>query len=289
MQWKSCVPDILVVHLTSSYFKSPLIKGISFSQGFLHSDNLVEDIKLNNSLDRSAFQEGCGAWLDLMRRHPKSKVKACVAPWNTLLKEHLYSPVPGLEGWEVERAYLNLLRSAAKPVGDALPSWDYEELWTRARQMAMEARHMASELKMKAMLESLPYQIFPAQPSFSKSSSSTQPFRGRADPQRNVNSKPDFSSRDRAHDPESPKFCFACGSRTHISKVCNEDKQENGRPINIIRNTRGTWTLQSGASICYHFNGTVLGGCSNKDCPRGKHVCTRCLASTHGARQCPEA
>jgi hypothetical protein len=281
MRWKSTVPDILVIHLTSSYIKSPLFKGISFSQGFLHSDNSEEDTKLNDELDRSSFQEGCGAWLDLMRHHPSQKVKRHVDPWSTILSDHLFTPKAGLEGWEVERAYFNLLRSVAKPVGNVSPSWNYEELWARARTTA-------SEVKMKTMFTKLSSSSFPAQPSSSKHSTSGQSFRGKGDSHRNDNTKSDNPS----HDPPQPptsKFCFACGSRKHFSKDCHESKQENGKAICIVRNTRGAWALQNGSSFCYRFNGIVSGGCSDKDCTKGKHICSRCLASTHGARECPEA
>jgi hypothetical protein len=40
MSWKSTIPEIPVVYFTSNYINSGLVKGLSFSNGFVHSDNL---------------------------------------------------------------------------------------------------------------------------------------------------------------------------------------------------------------------------------------------------------
>lgn len=280
MSWKSTIPEIPVVYFTSNYINSGLVKGLSFSNGFVHSDNLELDLDLDTNLDRGSYQEGCGHWLDLMRLHPSPKINSYAVDWAHVLDKHLFCQKPSLEGWDAERAYLNFLRSVAYPVGNVKPSWEHESLWARARKAA-------NNLNMRAFLAN---RISPAPlHASSKTSSSAQSFRARIDSYRPDNSKPDKPFRGPNTTTLLNSPCFACGRRSHLSKDCHESRQENGRDIVIIRNERNNWVLPSGSPFCYPWNVANRGGCSGKECSKGKHVCSRCLSATHGARECPNA
>ena len=138
MKWKRAVPEIMIIYFTPKYANLGYLKGLTFANGLLHSNYLEFDRVLDEELDRGSYQTGCAYWLDLMRAHPNSKVRAAAALWVPILNDHLFSRNPGVEGWHTDRAYLNLLRIVARPVGIIKPTWSEETLWNRARKMAFE-------------------------------------------------------------------------------------------------------------------------------------------------------
>jgi len=285
MNWKRSVPSILMVYFSPEYAALGHLKGLTFANGLLHSDHLELDHALNDELDRNSYQIACGHWLDLMRLHPNPKVNKAAALWDPIIKTHLLPSQAGLEGWPAERAYLNLLRRVAKPVGNVTPTWSQDSLWSRARTMATMQSFKAFVANPSFNPYNLPYQNQFPKPS--------QSFLPKSDSFRTESSKTEKAFRERyapSTSQRAPKFCFVCGRYDdHYSKDCQASKQENGRDILISRNAKGNWTLLGGASFCYNFNGTSSSGCSEKDCPKGKHVCARCLGTTHGARKCPES
>jgi hypothetical protein len=241
-------------------------------------------------LSETEYLQACRRWLQAIELyHPKF-----FPVWKSLYDEHWFGSNIPSRSFEERKEYDILLRSAARPVGQGKPAWHYANLWERAENIVAKRKTDAMNSKTSALEAELAdvKRLAASLATSSKAAAATATSYSSAPRSGDAESstkKPSTSQGFRGNKKERASFCYACGSNYHHAADCNASKKVVGSKGNLfVRREGSNWVIagvgDDQKQFCFAWN--LPGGCKNRSCNRGQHLCSLCGSTAHGAPSC---